>query len=73
VRTEPNDVVLALRSVLGPTADVSLDKVGEAPFAVVKLPAEGECWVDLAVSIDAFPSASAEAVAHAIAEAEGWA
>ena len=71
--TEPSEVVEALQRVLGPTAEVALDTIGGDPFAVVKMPAEAdESWVNLAVSISAFPSSSAETVAQAIAEAEGW-
>jgi hypothetical protein len=73
VPTEPSEVAEALRGVLGSTAEVALETIGDEPFAVVKVPPEPECWVNLAVSIAAFPSASAETIAHTIAEAEGWA
>lgn len=69
---DPGDVIVALREVLGRAADVVLDHVGEEPFAVVKLPAKGECWVNLAPSISAFPSSTPGEIARVIAESEGW-
>lgn len=72
VPTDPIDIVVALGVLLGAGAEVSLDRVGEKPFAVLKMWSEGECWVDLAVSIGAFPSSTADEIAHAIAESEGW-
>jgi hypothetical protein len=69
---QPDGVVDALRSQLGSDFTVALEWLEQRPYAVVRRTNSEETWVDLGVSIEAFPSSSPNEIAAAIADAEQW-
>ena len=69
---EPDAVVNALQDRLRQRFAVTLEWLDQAPYAVVRGKRDEETWVNLAVSIAAFPSSSPGEIAVAIADAEKW-
>ena len=72
VAADPDAVVNALQVRLRQRFTVTLEWLDQAPYAVVRGEPHQETWVNLAVSIEAFPSSSPGEIAVAIADAEKW-
>lgn len=68
----PDAVVDALQVRLRPRFTVAMEWIDQDPYAVVRGAPHEETWVNLAVSIAAFPSSSPGEIAAAIADAEKW-
>jgi len=69
---EPDAVVDALQVRLRQRFTVALEWLDQEPYAVVRGAPDEESWVNLAVSIAAFPSSGPDEIAEAIADAEKW-